>query len=154
MWLRTADLTMSGDIAAPLGDLEFNTKTSIRERFKKQLGVDWSAPDQVVINIPAFDAVKDIAVPANTVDVTLQLAVTASSLNGNDIDAAKTSIHINYKPGVILAQHIQLSYTNAPGSIYLVVAALKYMVTNKGKPQTLQAEQWLPVSVIDGYYKS
>jgi hypothetical protein len=153
-WLRTADLASSNVIEPPLSNIEFNSKTSIHERFKKQIGVDWSAADYVKINIPRFDPLQAITAPVNTISVSLQLAVSASSLSGSYVEGSETAVNIDYVKGNMPAKEIQLSFTTSPGCIYLVVAALKYMVINKGIKETVQAEQWLPVSVIGGYYKS
>lgn len=152
-WLRTADLSVNGVIAPPLGDLQLNKKTSFKERFKKQVDIDWSSADHVVIDIPSFNPVADITAPANTVNVTLQLSVTASSVNGEYVEGSNTSINIDYKQAVIPAQQVQLMFRASQGSIYLVVAALKYTVNRKGIKETVLEEKWLPVSVLGGYYK-
>lgn len=129
---------------------QFNSTTSIGERWKVPLMVDHTVANSTAINIPAFVPTESIAAPAHTVQVECTITVAGCLL----ADAAATSsdtatIIFPYNNSPVNAQVIILHAASSTRAIMITAVALRYRLADEGycsKPA------FLPASVINARY--
>jgi hypothetical protein len=151
-WLKDGPPPATGTIGPPLSGLEFNNKTSMYERFRKEIRADWSLNGEVTIAIPAFDPTEVIISPAHTVSLAFRLAISGCTLEGNYLQGSSTAFEIEYRQGLIPAKEISLNFTPAPQSVYICVAALQYSIARNGNKETAMNEAWLPATVMSSFF--
>lgn len=142
-----------------LAGFQFNERTTLAERLKLRLQTDWQQTGNCVVHIPSIDPLQQIAAPAHTLLVELQLAVLSCRMSDQTIsNIQSTTISIPYTAQHIPAQQIHLPVQIATGFMAIVAGALKYTVQNKQgvmvktKSGNDSRMEWLPAAIIDAVY--
>ena len=136
-----------------LAGFQFNEKTALAERLKLCLQADWQQAGKCVLYVPAMDPVLQIAAPAHTLLVHLQLVVLSCHIADQTIyDTQSTTVTLPYTAGHIPAQQIQLPVQIKPGCLAMIAGALKYTVQSKQGAAVESKIEWLPAAIIDAVY--
>lgn len=133
-----------------VNQFQFNTSTSIAERWKVILAVDHAVADSTTIHIPAFVPTAGIAAPTHTVQVECTITVAGWLL----ADAAATgsdtaNLIFPYNNTPVNAQSITMQVASPTGAIVITAVALRYQLAEGvycSKPA------FLPASVIDARF--
>jgi len=154
-WLRNGKPGRGSAIGfSPLEQFQFNEKTSLGEKLKAQVSIDWTRAGKVILNIPVMVPIRDIAAPPTTESIQWILEVSSISLDSpgstrND----RIDLDIKYTDKSLNAQTHERRFPLKPGELTIVVLALKYTVNKNGDKKILNDEKWLPAGVIGSYYK-
>jgi len=151
-WLGLSDavsLPATNDIPFVNG-FQFNSVTSIDERWKLPLTVTQPSADIVEVLIPAFVPTLAIAAPAYTVFVECTFTVATCKLMDGTVQGVDTKkISIPYNSTPLDAQVISFPVPAIDGSLVITAARLQYQMVN-GQYNT--AISFMPASVINASY--
>ena len=150
-WLRNGDPVDSAQGFSFIDQFQFNEKTSLTEKLKLPLTIDWDEPGRIIVNIPKLLPSRDIAAPAGTETVQWQIAAVSCKIfdhNKFEGDYAVRTIDIIYNEEPVPANKIELPFILKPGLLTVVGLAMKYKVAAKGTSVPVNDERWLPAGII------
>jgi len=139
---------------AELDHFSFNESTTLKERLRLSLDVQWQQQGNAVINIPSLNPIKDIVAPAHSVSVTMQLAAACCRLADGAVTGEwSDAVEIPYDSNNIPAQEMVFPFDLKPGCLAVVAVSLKYNVKHKGKIGFSNSPAWMPGSIINAVYR-
>jgi len=145
-WLLQAptSITTNYEPIPALTGFSFNEHTSLARRLKIVLHTDWQAGELRII-IPAISPVQDIAAPASTVAVILQVAALTCHLQTVTVKHAMAEpLTMSYTNSLLPAQILALPLTIEADCIALVAARLRY---NNAAAEIKKLE-WMPAGIV------
>jgi hypothetical protein len=139
-----------------ISGFEFNEESLLTSRLKLSLTIGWTTRGKIIVDLPEFVPVRDIAAPAYTKRVHLKIAVTGCSVD--DLTAVPRSettiVDMEYNDKPIAAKRIGLPFTVRAGEIAIVAVGLNYEAAKKGIVQLVNDKRWLPVGIAGNCFKT
>ena len=133
-----------------LGELSFNKKTGIRERFRAAFTVSKRSDNLLELYIPAFVPTREIAAPAHTKRVDIHICVASCLLpDGEAQGTAAYLLTVPYNDEPIAAQWIRLALPTTPGSLVLTGMRICYILTDD---KLVTKEAFTPSGIVDGAF--
>ena len=155
-WLHTNPLNTSAllDDLFPITGYQFNEQTSLNARLKLSLSVTRTVDNTLLFSVPAFDPVKAIVAPANTVSVEMCIVACSCDMNSGDYSFEKSGakMEIDYVSEQLPAQQIELPAKATQGYLALVMVALKYTINRKGNLVVTNDMRWRPAGIVSAFY--
>jgi hypothetical protein len=149
-WLRNGNPANSAQGFSFIDQFQFNEKTSLAEKLKLPLTLDWEQPGKIIVNIPKLLPSRDIAAPAGTGTVQWQIAAVSCTIADRSELAGYSvrTIDITYNDNLVPANKIELPIVLKAGHLTVVSLALKYKVVKNGNSILVNDARWLPVGII------
>jgi hypothetical protein len=135
-----------------LTSFDFNSETTLAERFKVKLQVVKAGMNKAELLIPAFNPILAIAPKAGATAVKLKVQAASVMLNGSrPHDCTYTEITIPYNDTEVEAQALPMPSQAPAGSLVLVVVVMEYIIANSRNRYTVTAKAFMPFGVVGGY---
>jgi hypothetical protein len=132
-----------------LYQFQFNDKTTLAERLRVPLQMNWSEAGVAVLAIPAIDPLRHISAPNGTSLVHCKVGITSCFIaNGWKIGSHSLSLDIPYKDVPFPAQQLRLPYTGGPGSLTIVAMALTYALPPDKRLYEERLQAWMPAGIV------
>lgn len=149
-WLGKCSLAQvtAADNIAELQGFNFNESSSFYERFKKRMLFSIS-PIELKITVPSFDPVTDIAAPAHSESIALNICIAATALGSSSLAGSRHYHHQFSYQAVQAEQIINFDIPAGEHMLIVVAASLSYYLAS-GKKE--QRNAFMPASVLRAVY--
>jgi hypothetical protein len=133
-----------------LTGLPLSKKTSIKQRFKKEIAINFELPGSIMLTIPVLVPLEHIKAPANTEDIIMNVGVVSSKLgdHGTVGDERSACFKLTYDSNPVTEKKISFDFPIEPGHLVLVVVSLRYRIPTYGNLKIIMEDPWIPVEVV------
>lgn len=153
-WLQIEDFEEKRDNLDPIERNEINEQSSLYQRFRKTLQVDFSEKEKVHLTIPKFEVPDNVVAPIYTRELHMHVLVTSCNVKNLSITgSSEQCFNIPFTDGVIPGQRISLDFEMEKDSLVIVVAGLRYAARINRKLIMVADRSWLPTAIIGSYYR-
>jgi hypothetical protein len=133
-----------------LTGLPLSKKTSVNQRFKKEIVVNFELPGTVVLTIPELVPTESIIAPAGTQDIIMTVGVVSCKLDeqrkiGDDRSAC---FKITHDSNPVAERKISFDFPIKPAHLVLVVVSMRYRIPKPGELKIIMEDPWIPVEVV------
>jgi hypothetical protein len=147
-WLRLGKMTKGADLDY-IGSFEFNKLDYVHPNLKRKIKTDWSKKGKVSVTLPALNPLRDLGAPYTAEAIELKLMIAGCDVEER-MSSGKALVKWEhaYEDTIVAENTVDLKIDLQPGSMYIIVLALKYKV----KGLLLKDKKRLPVDVIGSYF--
>jgi hypothetical protein len=155
-WLHTNQLNTSEplDDLFPIMGFQFNEQTSLNARLKLLLSVTRTVDNTLLLSVPAFDPVKAISAPANTVRIELCIVACSCDMNNGvySLEKCGAKMDVDYASELVPAQQLAFPVKATRGHLSVVMVVLKYTINRKGNLVETNDMRWMPAGIVNALY--
>ena len=154
-WLKTEPLNDLApvDNLPYFNDLSLNEKNELSSFLRVPISISRTGDNELFLQIPAFDAVKQIKAPENTTEVILQIMIAAIAMKEPSFMHCKeTSVVIPYKSGELHEQLIPLPLVTKEGQLTVISLAIHYTSGTTGTTERAKGAAWKPAGVVGSFF--
>ncbi len=138
-----------------LENFQFNEKASISEKWRATFSIDWTRKNKIVVNVPEFVPMHDIAAPRNIDTIRCTVLATSTTLtNSHTVTSMPyNQFDIKYNDKMVKAQSVEVPLAIKSGALNIVIFAMKYLEKQGGELSEMTDEKWLPTGIIGMFYR-